>query len=120
MWIKGKHKMLHRIIYQNRFGEIPKGMLVHHINGDIFDNRIENLQLVSKTEHERIHSPHYKTANGYWVKRCIRCKRMLPLGSFPWLHYPTSPIEGTPRSWCKQCEVKRVMRYYRRMKSHAS
>ena len=40
-------KAEHRVIWEHHFGEIPKGMIIHHINGDSKDNRIENLQMVN-------------------------------------------------------------------------
>jgi len=29
--------------------------VVHHINGDVTDNRIENLQVIKQSEHAKIH-----------------------------------------------------------------
>jgi hypothetical protein len=37
--------------------------VVHHINGDGKDNRIENLVVVTRADHQRIHKPrlgHFK------------------------------------------------------------
>lgn len=35
---------------------IPRGMEVHHINGDHYDNRPENLELLSKSDHGKVGS----------------------------------------------------------------
>jgi hypothetical protein len=109
--VNGKVVPFHRYLYEKAVGKIPKGWLVHHLNGNIFDNRITNLVAVSKVTHERIHSPNYVLKNGKWLKKCITCGRLFDLSRFTFMHHPTSPPEGTPRSWCKRCECERVRQY---------
>lgn len=45
----------HRIIWEERYGQIPEGHEVHHINGIRNDNRISNLICLSKGEHSLLH-----------------------------------------------------------------
>jgi hypothetical protein len=47
----GKYALQHKIIYQKNFGKIPHGYVVHHVNEIKTDNRIENLQLMSRKDH---------------------------------------------------------------------
>ena len=56
-------KYLHRLIYEEHYGEIPKNHFVHHKNENKLDNRIENLELISHAEHTRLHS----IGNKYWL-----------------------------------------------------
>lgn len=45
----------HRLVYEAANGPLPAGFLVHHINEDRADNRLENLEPMSLTEHQRLH-----------------------------------------------------------------
>lgn len=47
--------MSYRKIWEEKFGKIPKGMEIHHIDGNRKNNKIENLMCVSIEEHYRIH-----------------------------------------------------------------
>ncbi len=43
----------HRWVWTQANGAIPKGMEIDHINSNVRDNRIENLQLVTPTQNKQ-------------------------------------------------------------------
>ena len=53
--INGRSELEHRRVWRKAFGEIPKGFHIHHKNGDKKDNRLENLELISASEHTKLH-----------------------------------------------------------------
>lgn len=48
-------KRLHRSIWEHHNGEIPEGYHIHHVDGDKSNNDIENLQLLSASQHQYLH-----------------------------------------------------------------
>ena len=54
---EGKHgKLLHRLIFEDFYGPIPNGCVIHHKDGVKTNNCIMNLQLLTKSEHHKLHS----------------------------------------------------------------
>ena len=52
----GIKRDVHRIVMEGHIGrQLERTEVVHHINGNIHDNRIENLQLMTLSEHSRMH-----------------------------------------------------------------
>lgn len=43
-------------IWIQAHGAIQKGLCVHHVNNDSLDDRLENLMLVTRSEHPRLHN----------------------------------------------------------------
>ena len=70
---KGKwYYRINRLVWIAFNGEIPEGYDVHHINGNKEDNRLENLQLISHSEHSTEHNKtKYKTLKDSLIKGCI-------------------------------------------------
>ena len=51
----GVRSSMHRDVWCFHNGEIPENYDIHHINGDKTDNRLENLEILPKSEHTKLH-----------------------------------------------------------------
>ena len=55
--INGKMRRIHKIILENKIGrKLENNEVTHHINGIKTDNRLENLIVMLKVEHDKLHN----------------------------------------------------------------
>jgi hypothetical protein len=50
-------RLVHRMVWEEHNGPIPRGHVIHHLNGDRADNRVENLSLMTRANHCSHHQP---------------------------------------------------------------
>src|SRR5262245_616834 len=80
-----KGGILHRIhvlVYEAAHGKVPKGYVVHHIDGNKHNNNLRNLERLEWGEHSAIHGFDWTQIGTKWHKTCIRCKRQLEIERF--------------------------------------
>jgi hypothetical protein len=100
----------HRMIMQEHLNrELTCNEIVHHLNGNKKDNRLENLQLMQRSEHSRnamlgkknslgTRINKWKEKNGkFW---CSICKKYMTKDNF-WIRPSKKWGVG---AYCKKCE----------------
>jgi len=50
----------HRLIWEQHYGKIPKGYIIHHKDENRSNNDINNLQLLTTSQHAELHSSERK------------------------------------------------------------
>jgi hypothetical protein len=64
--------LTHHMVAKWKLGEIPKGMIVHHVDGSRGNNGPENLVMESRAEHAGRHTTIRHRTNPDWVKSLRR------------------------------------------------
>ena len=61
----------HRVIFESFYGPIPNGCIIHHIDGNKTNNCIMNLQLLTRSNHNRQHDnlPNINITGYYRVQK---------------------------------------------------
>ena len=50
-----KSELLHRAVWESANGPIPPGFVVHHLDGNLRNNNVDNLVAMSRKDHAKIH-----------------------------------------------------------------
>ena len=99
-------KYLHRVIWEFHNGPIPEGRQIHHKNSDPVDNRIENLNLISSSLHQR-----FETARRVEADPVAFQERMSHARKFVPKMDPESRAKNAKKGWngvrryLKNCSV---------------
>jgi hypothetical protein len=73
--------LAYRVVWYSYYGEIPEGHHIHHLNENVKDNRITNLELIDGKEHVAMHSrgrePWNKgfTGDSDWYQAALASRR---------------------------------------------
>lgn len=69
---KNGYVLHHRIVVENHINRLlSPDEVVHHVNGNKKDNRIENLEVKSKKQHARDHAS--ENGSAWCVLKCPKC-----------------------------------------------
>lgn len=75
--VNGKRVRLHIYLFKKHFGEIKRGYVVHHIDGDPLNNNPSNLESLPKGEHISHHTRLTNQNPDILAKRCNGLSRAL-------------------------------------------
>ncbi len=98
VYINGKNILVHVFVWEKENGKKRKGLDLHHKDFDKSNYDINNLELLTKSDHLRIHAKWVRSKDGSWIKKpCKDCKNTLPLDAF----YQRRGL--TPSNRCIEC-----------------
>lgn len=91
--------MQHILEWEKYNGKKPVGMQIHHKDNNKKNWKLDNLELLSQSDHFKLHAGWIRE-NGIWIlKPCKDCKKLLPLVEF----YQRKGL--TPSQRCIKCSA---------------
>lgn len=107
--------LAHRWVWENINGPIPKGMDIHHKDGNKDNNEVENLEMLSRSDHQKIHAQEPKQKEHLnkvrpleWLKSGEGRKAVSEKGKEIWKN------RGYHTIICEQCGEKKEFRRWAR------
>lgn len=96
-------KMLHKEIWKDKWGIIPDGFIIHHIDGNPICNNIENLCAMSTSEHGNIHARESWDNREFFEYICKECNKS---------YFSMSKKAGFCSKLCYSRNAERNKKYY--------
>ena len=96
--IDGKERTVHKLVWEKENGYVPTGYQIHHKDFDKWNYDILNLEILTQSDHQRVHAGWIKKNREWHSKPCRICDDVLPLGDF----YQRRTA-NTPAAVCKKC-----------------
>jgi hypothetical protein len=96
-WLNGIRTTLQRKVYQDEFGKIPEGFMIHHVDGNPLNNNPNNLVAMSRSDHQRHHVGKWFKVDGNYFRECNQCGALKPESAFRRAPHSTHGI-------CRKCE----------------
>lgn len=97
IWLDNHSVRIHVMVWERENGPKPKGFAIHHKDRDKANFALGNLELVSESDHRKIHAGWIREEQTWIAKPCNHCKRILSLEEF----YPRKG--HTPSALCRPC-----------------
>ena len=99
VWVAGRNKKVHILEWEKYNGKKPKGFQIHHKDDNKGNWHIDNLELLTQSDHFRLHSGWVRKDKEWIAKPCKDCGYTLPLDEF----YQRKGL--TPSNRCIQCSL---------------
>lgn len=101
IWINRKSIKLHVYVWEKQNGEKPKGYDIHHKDFNKGNYDLSNLELLSYSDHQKLHAGWKRIDGVFSLKPCKDCKKLLSLDKF----YQRKGL--TPSNICIECSKKK-------------
>jgi len=105
--VDGNRKRLHIYVWEKYNGAIPKDSHIHHIDHNTDNNDIENLELMNRYKHMKLHADlRDKEALRQNLTENARPKASIWHGSEQGLEWHKEHYEGMKDKWYKRVDIK--------------